>query len=233
MQHRKRLDEDVSMRIASLNLGHRALKPKTVPLELLDALVGLEADLLFLNEFVTTPRYREELLSRWRTLCETPQLKHNDAGRWSNQIAALSNEPLAELPGLAPVPTQSAATNLMAVKFRTVVVTGMRAPAYPRSSDWYEYWSHLRDHLAGDVVIGDLNVDPRRGRKRDRVLPEGWRVVTPAGDSFQSRSRNATSAIDHALVRPEVEVMNARYATEFLHQWDLDHVPIVIDVKAK
>lgn len=218
------------MRIAALNLGHRALKPKSVPQGLLDALVGLQADVLFLNEYVDTPEYRRELHNRWRSVCGTPQLRYNDAGRWSNQVVAVSNEALTPLGGLDPVPTQCASTNFLSVELGSAIITGIRAPSYTRAADWYTYWTQLSARLDGDVVIGDFNVDPGRDRKRDRVLPSGWRVVSPAGTSFRSTSRDAASAIDHALVRPDLEVAAARYETDFLHQWGLDHAPIVLDV---
>lgn len=42
------------VRIATLNIGHQTIRPRGVPDEMLDALVALDTDLLFLTEYVAT-----------------------------------------------------------------------------------------------------------------------------------------------------------------------------------
>lgn len=106
----------------------------------------------------------------------------------------------------------------------------MRAPACVARTDWYAYWDSLRARLDGDIVIGDLNVDPSRPSKKDRVLPERWQVITPLGRSFRSLKNGTESTVVHALVRPGVEVVAKEYRPGFFGRWKLDHRPFVVDV---
>lgn len=216
------------MKIGALNCGHMAIRRPVNP-QLLGALMALDCDLLLLNEFVETAEWVAALESRWGSVLRSPVRPFNARGRWCNQVVALSQHSLEALAGPAPVPTQDAMTNALRVRCLGMEVMGIRAPAYPKAADWYAYWSALE--LRGDVVIGDLNVDPGRGGKRDRVLPQGWQVVTPVGFSFESqRQSGKRSAIDHALVRPGLAVQRAAYVAGLLGRWGLDHAPICVEV---
>jgi hypothetical protein len=220
------------MKIATLNLGHRARRPGHVPNDLLDALLGVKADLLFLTEYVNTPEYETALRTRWAHVEMSEQLPYNARGLWSNQVTALSKEPLLVLPGIPADPDQDAATNYLCVKAGELTVTGLRAPAYQKAAVWYGYWEALGKHLHGDIVIGDLNADPSRGGKHDRVIPDGWSVVTPpgGGPSYRSLTNSTSSTLDHALVRPGIDVIAAEYRPEFFGKWGLDHCPLVVQI---
>lgn len=220
------------MKIATLNLGHQVLRPKHVPRDLLDALLALDTNVLFLTEYVETPEYDAALRACWPHVLASEQVQYGASkARVANQVVALSRWPMSPRPGLPPLPDVHASSNFLSVEVRERVFTGLRAPAYPSAAMWYLYWEELRARLDGDVVIGDFNVDPRRARKRDRVLPEGWRVVTPSGGVSYRSTRNGTeSVVDHALVRPGVKVVAAEYRPEFLGRWGLDHCPLVIEV---
>jgi hypothetical protein len=220
------------MKIATLNLGHQARRPKHVPKDLLDALFALEADLIYLTEYVNTREYETALRARWAHVEMSEQLPYNERGLWSNQLAALSQEPLLVLPGIPADPDRDAATNYLCVKTVGLTVTGLRAPAFQKAADWYGYWETLGKYLTGDFVIGDFNVDPSRGKKRDRVIPDGWTVVTPlgGGPSYRSLKNGSSSTVDHALVKPGIKVIAAEYRPEFFGMWGLDHCPLVVEI---
>lgn len=219
------------MKIGTLNLGHQVRRPRHVPVGLLDALTTLELDVLVLTEFVSTPAYAAALLRRWPHVIASEQVQYGSSrARFANQVAVASRWPMVAREGVSATPDVHAQTNFLSVSFHGVVVTGVRAPAYKRASDWYGYWNMLRERLDGDVVIGDLNVDPTRSRKRDRVLPEEWQLVTPPGVSYRSPKNGTESTIDHALVAPGIEVQGAEFRPEFFARWGVDHCPLVINV---
>lgn len=219
-----------AMRIGTLNLGHQTLRPRTVPVELLDALLALETDVFFLTEYVASPEYSSALGSRWKHVMCSEQVKYSKRG-WLNQVAAFSRSPLTLRPGHVPTPDHCARSNFLSVEAGGLIVTGVRAPAYRRAKDWYAYWDALRARLDGHVVIGDFNVDPVRGKKRDRVLPEGWQVISPPGRSYRSSRNGSCSAIDHALVRPNIEDSSSEYRPEFFDPYPyLEHCPLVVEL---
>jgi hypothetical protein len=219
------------MRIATINLGHRTRRPSVISAGLFEGLQALNTDVLFLTECVSTPALDEALGRLWPHMLMSPQLQYDSRGRWSNQVVALSTGPMKPQGGHVPVPTQCAATNFLAIETGGLSVIGVRAPAYRRAADWYAYWTCLNQRLDGDVVIGDLNVDPSRASKRDRVLPGGWSVVTPTGCSYRSTVNGTESSIDHALVAGRVQVITSKYCTEFFGRWGLDHCPLVVDIE--
>ncbi|HVI03439.1 MAG TPA: endonuclease/exonuclease/phosphatase family protein [Enhygromyxa sp.] len=221
------------MKIGTLNIGHQTLRPRVIPEDLLDVLVALDLDLLFLTEYVNTDDYAAALNRRWPHVLNSAQAPYRSS-RSHNQVVALSRLPLRARAGHQPVPTEAARTNFLSVEVAGLIVTGMRAPAY-KPRDWYAYWDALAQRLDGDVVIGDFNVDPSRRRRRDQVLPMGWRLVTPAhGPSYRSLRNGSESAIDHALVRHVVELRGeAIYDPKFFGRWGLDHCPLVIDVRGE
>ena len=174
------------MKIGTLNIGHQTLRPRVVPEDLLDALVALDVDLLFLTEYVNTDAYAAALNRRWAHVLTSVEAPYRGS-RCHNQLVALSRLPLGVRDGHQSVPTEAARTNFLSVEVAGLIVTGMRAPAY-KPRDWYAYWDAL--------------------------------------------ARNGSeSAIDHALVRPGVELRGeAAYHPAFFGRWGLEHCPLVIDV---
>ena len=219
------------MRIGTINLNHRARKPSTIHSDLFQALDRLDTDLLFLTECVPTPEMMETLGTIWTSILASEQLKYDNRGRWSNQVVALSKRTIRQRHKHPPIPTQCASTNFLAIQLGDIAITGLRAPFYQRASDWYDYWNALNQRLDGDVVIGDLNVDPRRNRKRDRVLPDQWSLITPAGSSYRSTPHNTESALDHVLLADGLYADSCAYRDEFLGRWGLDHCPLVVDIQ--
>ena len=90
---------------------------------------------------------------------------------------------------------------------------------WEKAADWYGAWEEMLPRFQGDLLIGDLNIDPSRSRRRDQkplsLLGEpGWqRAPTEGSWSYRSYS-GATSSVDHVFVRGEVEVGSAQYVAE-------------------
>lgn len=220
------------MRIGALNVGHQVRKPKEVAEDLLDDILALDADLFFMTEYVETDAYRAALEARWPHVMVSPQIEYAP-GRFNNQVTAVSRFPLEARPVLEAVPDTCAIAGFLSVGVEGLVASGIRAPYYERASDWYTYWSSLGERLDGHVAIGDLNVDTTLKSKRHRVLPAGWTVVTPpGGPSYLNRGTQASSNVDHALVRGPVRVVEASYHPEFFERHErLDHCPIVVTLE--
>ena len=175
------------IRLATLNLGRQTLRPKVVPEALLQRLLALECDVIALTEFVASPAYLARLNALWShvMVSETDECA---TSRWYNEVALLSTRPMTAGMTLPEVPDACARTNHLCVHVDGIEVTGLRAPAYERRAVWYAYRELLSAKLTGDIVIGDLNVDPRRASKKDRVVPRGWSLVTPEGNGPSYRS---------------------------------------------
>ena len=121
--------------------------------------------------------------------------------------------------GSVPGHDDGSAHGFLAVKTGGLAMTGARVPMWPKAADWYSAWDEMLPRFQGDVLIGDLNIDPSRKLKRDqeplrRLREAGWRYATEAGGwSYRSYS-GVTSAVDHVFVRGEIEVVSARYVAE-------------------
>ena len=100
------------------------------------------------------------------------------------------------------------------------------------AADRKTYWDSVARHLTCGVVIGDFNLNPERSPKEARMVPDGWRVVTPAcGEpSFRSLKNDSASTVDHAFVTPEINVVAAEYRPEFFGKWKLDHCPLIVEI---
>ena len=221
------------MRIDTLNVAHQTRAPKSVPADLLQTLANLDLDALVLTEFVETPEYREALTLHWPHV-ETSEQTAKKSG-FHNQIGIAANQPMRVLAPLPAVPTHTAQTNHLAVEIGalTLTLTGLRAPAFKVAADRKTYWDSVARHLPSGVVIGDFNLNPERSPKEARMVPDGWRVVTPAcgGPSFQSLKNESSSTVDHAFVTPEIKVVAAEYRPEFFGKWKLDHCALILEIR--
>ena len=204
---------------------------------LIDALVGLEPDVLVLNEYVEAwPREDlnfalDDADLRHRAVSET---REYDKGRWHNQVLVASREPIE----LGEVPRNhfdgSAASNYLRVRTADLDITGLRAPAYVRAKDWYAYWRWLAEVHGGDLLIGDVNCDLDRNKARDRVLRElaetgDWQIANPEGVWSYISPRGHTSRVDHALFRGPLTFKSARYVSEPFAPLHGDHAALVVE----
>ncbi|MEZ4655522.1 MAG: hypothetical protein R3E12_18515 [Candidatus Eisenbacteria bacterium] len=108
--------------------------------------------------------------------CVTEQLRY-DRSHWQNQILLASREPIERQSLATCAPEPGGDTNILICRTLGFRICGLRAPAYKKVADWYQYWDWLCALAPPvDLVIGDLNVDADRIRgagrlrKRDRVL---------------------------------------------------------------
>ena len=226
------------MRIVALNLNHRTQK-KEIPSPLVHGLLNLGADVIVLTEYVE-PEPRRELRMRMRSA----GLEHIEVsapieycpGKWSNQVLIASRWETTVVPTPQETPDEHARSNYLRVRTGGIDLVGIRVPMHKKAGEWYGYWGWLQTVLGGDVVIGDLNVDPSRSDRRSRVLSTlmqegGWARAEPIGAwSYAGRNGN-TSRVDHALFRGSVQVSSARYVVEPFAPEHTDHAALVIEVE--
>lgn len=223
-----------ALRLVTLNLNHRTAH-RPVPPALLSALCALHPDVLVLTEYVER-RPRPDLR---KTLADAglPHVAVSTPGRERcNQVLIASRGPLAVRPAPPDAPCPSASSNLLAVTTVGLTITGLRAPAYVRASDWYHYWAWLPSAVHTGLVIGDLNADPTRNRPRDRVLAPfldagGWTHRDPEG-LWSYRGPRACSRLDHVLWRPPVIVDEARYVSAPFVPRFTDHAALVVTARS-
>ncbi len=226
------------MRVVTLNVNHRTQR-KEIPAPLVDGLFALEADVMVLTEYVE-PKPRQELRMRMRSAgrdhIEVSTPIEYRPGKWSNQVLIASRWPTAVIPSPKDPPNDSARSNYLRVKTGGIDLVGIRVPMYELADEWYDYWRWLQDVLGGDLIIGDLNVDPARSDRRSQVLSTlmhagGWARAEPEGAWSYSGQNGNTSRVDHALFRGAVQVTTSRYVAEPFVPEHTDHAALVIDLE--
>ena len=123
----------------------------------------------------------------------------------------------------------------LSIKTNGFAMTAVRVPMWPKAADWYSAWTDMLPRFQGDLLIGDLNIDPSRKRRRDqeplKLLGEaGWRWC-PADGGWSYRSyAGVTSSVDHVFVRGDIEVASARYVAEgTAGVGPVDHAALVVE----
>lgn len=210
--------------VVSWNVGHRITR-KAIPVSMAEALVDLDADVVFLNEFVDGAPDRDRLRHQLRE-AGYDYFAISDAPPRHNQIFAASRLPIAVGDIAAPsMPDSHAETNFLHIRLADsdIELIGMRAPAYKSANERREYWSDLTATLQiyqnrALVLAGDLNSDPFKGlpAQVDSVAFPGaemYRVVRPEGPwSFASlHDASKNSCIDHVLHSDRVHVGEVEY----------------------
>lgn len=212
------------IRVATWNVGHRITR-KPIPPEMGEALIALDADVVFLNEFVDGAPDRDRLRDQLRAAGYS-YFAISDAPPRHNQVFAASRFPIDVGDIAAPTePDSHAETNFLHILLpdSDIELIGLRAPAYKSAAERREYWSDLTSTLQiyqnrALVVAGDLNLDPFKGvsaysdsvefpdaEMYCAVRPEGpWSFV-----SLHDASRN--SRIDHVLHGEKVILSDVRY----------------------
>lgn len=223
------------MRIVSLNVNHKT-HPREIPVGLIRSLDQLKPDIFLLNEFVSGEQCQaEELIREFGYETALSEAVRRPLKGWCNQVLIASKFEFLALPMPIDPPTVSAGTNYLGIDISGITVTAVRAPMYRSASQWRDYWSWLAQQLKGDLVIGDLNVDPERLHRRDSVALEclgvsDWEFGDPEGEwSFKSTSGN-TSKIDHVLVKNRLQLKQVRYVSEPFWSIYTDHAALVVDI---
>ncbi len=227
-----------AMRIASLSVGHQTWA-RPIPPSVLTSLLAQQPDSLVLVEYVEgqgRPELRAALANAGLAhIAASDSLLRRGKDAWWNQVFIASRWPIevtSDRSGMHPCN----GCGFLSVKTGDLAMTGARVPMWPRAADWYGASDEMLPRFEGDLLIGDLNIDPSRGRRRDqeplRQLREaGWRHA-PAGGGWSFQGRNGTgSAVDHVFVRDGVEVVLARYVAEgIIGVGPVDHAALVVDL---
>ena len=225
------------MRILSLNLNHRTY-PKAVPRTMLQALAALKPDVLCFNEFVAGPAnedLQDNLAAIGLTNIAVSACVKYARGRTQNQILVASGGPIHGVREYSDAPEMGGNTNTLTVQVGGFELTCLRAPAYELMRDWREYWHWLSGVIEGDIIVGDLNVDPSRGNSRDRVFGERFRGAEwqhhPASGGWSYRGNNGSQAsLDHILTRPGIVANRCEYIQQPFVPDYTDHAVLVADV---
>ncbi|MCA9296486.1 MAG: endonuclease/exonuclease/phosphatase family protein [Phycisphaerales bacterium] len=226
------------IRLVSLNVNHRTharvIRPGLAP-----AFHALRPDVLVLNEYVEgrgRPEFHQALREIGLTHIKMSDTENYSRARWRNQILIASRSHIEDRPLLDHGPEACCSPNFLSVHTFGFDLTGLRVPAYTTARDWYGYWEWLTSVIGGDVAIGDFNVDPRRTRKWDRVLPSladahGFKIVTPENSWSFRHSRGAEHQIDHALVRHPARATSARYEADRFVPEFTDHAALIVELE--
>ena len=224
-------------RIVSLNVGHQTWA-RPIPPAAVTALLSLQPDILVLVEYVEghgRPELRAALHDAGLShTASSDSLLYRGKSAWWNQVFIASRWPIevtSDRTGLHPCN----GCGFLSVTTGGLALTGVRVPMWKSAADWYGAWEEMLPHFQGDLLIGDLNIDPSRCRRRDqkplKLLGEaGWRHASAEGSwSYRGRA-GVTSSVDHVFVRGEVEVVSARYGAEGIAGvGPLDHAALVVE----
>lgn len=224
------------MRIVSLNVNHRT-RPSPIPSGLALSIGDLEPDVVVLTEYVKGPDHEpftnqmHEMGFRHSAISQHVEYKR---GAWQNQVFILSRRPLVDVRLHRDAPEPQANTNILTVTVGAIRLVGLRAPSY-KGRQWLDFWHWIGEAAQGDVAIGDFNVDPGRGRARDKVLDGflakgDWNLVHAAGEWSYEGPTGRRSCIDHCVVAPRHRVEAAFYQHEPFIGNMTDHAALVVDL---
>ena len=225
------------VRIASLNVGHQTWA-RPIPLTVVAALLDQQPDILVLVEYVEgdgRPELRATLADSGLQHVATSAQVQRQGRSWWNQILIASRWPIivtSDATGLDPCNGSA----FLSVETGGPAMTGVRVPMWETAGEWYGAWDKCVPRFQGNLLIGDLNIDPQRQRRRDQkplamLQRAGWSWHKADGDwSYKGRT-GATSSVDHLFVRGEVEVVSARYVVDgAFGVGPVDHAALVVDV---
>jgi len=192
----------------------------------LQAFLTLEPDVVVFTEYVPGPDHKRVVADLADAGYEGIHI--SDRVERQNQVLVATRAASDRGPWASPPIRPQIPPNFLhvAVPELDLQVVGLRIPMFVRGDTagehLYRDWIRDQATLWGTrrtVVIGDLNSGPERERSWQwrsltSFAEEGWSVVTPdEGWSYMGKKGN-TSRIDHALLSPGVEVVEARYTTD-------------------
>jgi endonuclease/exonuclease/phosphatase family metal-dependent hydrolase len=226
-----------SLKIISLNLNHRT-RCRDISKSLIQSLNGLSPDIIALNEIVICDRNRgiiEELAKFGLHHTAISKQVPYSATRNHNQVLIASKQAFIAVEHYDNAPDPGANSNILTVKLPNTTMTAVRAPMYKKRSEWSEYWTWLSSKAKGDILIGDLNVDPSRGNKRDleyRKLTKDsqWNLCEIEGDYSYQGTNGSKARLDHLLTRNRVRVKAARYISDGILPEHTDHAALYVEL---
>lgn len=237
------------IRIAAWNLNHRT-REKNIPVEAIEGIRLLDADVLVLTEFVdglSRITFKESLVEMGYTHISISSRITNN-----NQVLIASKTPFITGDLMPPTTTEDAATNFLhqILPNHGLEVVGIRPPSYKSKDDLQDYWYQLSNIIdytqdRAIVFIGDLNCDPFLGRSSGslalkKLRSAGFIIPNPEGLwSYISYNGTRSSRIDHAVVSSKVNCCKASYITRYgdiilagpnYEKPISDHAALVLDI---
>lgn len=222
--------------IAALNLGH-ATRPKPLQRAAVSTLKSAGAETLIFSEYVDKKYSDETRALLWdygfKSVLVSDPCEYTK-GRWHNQILIASNSLVTSRCAYTDGPDELAATNTLSFYVDGYSITGLRIPMYKTSAQWNGYWDWIDEVVCLDIVIGDFNCDPRRGKLRDRRLArfaeiKSMQIVTGENSPSYFGKNGTCSTVDHALVGSKVRVNRAIYVQDGIAPTLSDHAAILVD----
>ena len=225
------------MRITSLNVGHQTWA-RPVPTTVVAALFDQQPDVLVLVEYVEgdgRPELRAALADAGLQHVAASAQVQRKGRSWWNLVLIASRWPItvtSDATGLDPCNGSA----FLSVETGGLALTGVRVPMWETAGEWYGAWDKLVPRFGGGLLIGDVNIDPERQRRRDQkpleqLRESGWSWHKADGDWSYKGNTGVTSAVDHAFVRGEVEVGSAQYMADGVFGvGPVDHAALVVDV---
>ena len=226
------------VRLLSLNVGHQTWA-RPVPNPVVAAPFGQQPDVLLPVEYVKgdgRPDLRAALIEAGLHHVASSARVQRQGRCWWNQVLIASRWPItftSDATGLGPCNGSA----FLSVETGGMAVTGVRVPMWVKASDWYGAWERLLLRFLGDLLIGDLNIDPQRKRRRDqkplKALQEaGWHWCPADGPWSYKGNTGVASVVDHAFARGDVDVLSARYVAEGIAGvGPVDHAALAVEVE--
>jgi endonuclease/exonuclease/phosphatase family metal-dependent hydrolase len=210
--------------VAAWNVDHQ-IHAREIPTPLVDALLGINADVIFLSEFVDSgdsdrKRLRNKLHEAGYTtqaLAPAPN-RYKGPRSFYNRIFAASKWPF-DIGDIAPPTTDEFATsNFLHLRLRDseIELIGLRVPLWDRAEAFKNalYRDELTETLRTEaqqralVVAGDWN------RYKFKQLEGLYSVPEPEGPWSYMNSRGSNSRLDFAAHTKNVRIGDARYVYE-------------------
>lgn len=213
------------LKIIAWNLNHRT-RVKKIPAEVGQFLESYSPDVVTFNEYVDAPS-RKSFYGELNDLGYS-YIEVSVPTEGNNQILACAKEPMIRGSSASPQYDSAAFSNYLNVALpdRNLDIVGIRVPAYGSRPMKEAYWKEVADIAAVSqakqiVFLGDLNYDPfvKAAKSVQRVefsLQSGFYIPKPTGDwSYISTNGQKSSRIDHAIVSNSLEIMEAKYISEW------------------
>jgi len=213
------------MRFAAWNVAHQ-IRQRPFPSDVLDAFLSLRPDVVIFTEYVPGPDHGRVVSDL--TQASFSGIHLSERVERQNQVLVATRMPSERGRWSAPEIRPQVPPNFLHVfvPHLDLNVIGLRVPMFvsgdAASERRYRTWLREQAEDWGQhrtIVMGDLNVDPRKARSwqwrsLQSFAEAGWSPTTPdEGWSYMS-TKGHVSRIDHGLLSPGLECLEARYVAD-------------------
>lgn len=207
--------------VAAWNVDHQ-IHAREIPKQLVDALLGIDADVIFLSEFVDSGDSDRTRLQRmlhesgYTTQATAPAPSRYKGPRsFYNRIFAASRLPFAIGDINPPSTDEFATSNFLHLRLldSKIELIGLRVPLWDRNEAYKNalYRDELTKILLAEaprralVVAGDWN------RYKFKQIEGSYSVPEPEGPWSYMNSRGSNSRLDFAAHTENIRIEDARY----------------------